>query len=373
MTPDSDDYFGLRSKLNNWFQGALSDASNVELFDIRSPHAGVSNETFFASVRWTVAGAPHEEVFVIRWPPTGFRVFPDEAYDMWRQSTLISKLGAAGIDVAPVRWFEPDVSVIGTPFYVMTRVKGWVPGDFPPYHIEGRLFEATQAEKQKTWWTAVDQIASIHCLDWEVAGLEFLGVPESGNIWIEQQVSYYERVFAKNAEPLPEILMETRGWLLENFPGAQRLALCWGDARLGNMVVNDFEVTTVLDWEMACIGDPESDLGWFSHMDWATSVGRSNNPFPRMEGLPTIKETIQYYERKTGLKVLNLRYYEIFAAWRMAILFTRIEQDERYLASSGNKKGLITWTHFERLKALLNAHCLERGSLCLLWHEISRD
>ena len=78
-----------------------------------------------------------------------------------------------------------------------------------------------------------------------------------------------------------------------------------------------------------------------------------------MEGLPTIKETIQYYERKTGLKVLNLHYYEIFAAWRMAILFTRIEQDERYLASSGNKKGLITWTHFERLKALLNAHWLE--------------
>jgi hypothetical protein len=37
----------------------------------------------------------------------------------------------------------------------------------------------------------------------------------------------------------------------------------------------------------------------------------------------------------------------------MVILFTRIEQDEKYLTRSGNAKGFITWTHFEKLQKLL--------------------
>lgn len=51
--------------------------------------------------------------------------------------------------------------------------------------------------------------------------------------------------------------------------------------------------------------------------------------------------------------IRHLHYYEVFATYRMAILFTRIEQDEKYLTRSGNAKGFITWTNFEKLQKLL--------------------
>lgn len=270
------------------------------------------------------------------------------------QYKLIQKMGAAGLSVPPVHWLETDASVTGAPLYIMERVAGWVPSDFPPYHIDGPLFGANDDDKASVWWSIIQALADIHTLDWHGAGLDFLGVPKDGIEFMQKQIAYYEEVFALNVEPLPEILQSTRDWLLKNALAPKHLSLCWGDARLGNVIIKDFKVAAVLDWEMACIGDPESDLGWFAHMDWATSVGRSDKPFPRMSGLPEMSETIKRYEEMTGRTVENLHYYEVFATWRMAILFTRIEQDEQYIAKSGNAKGHITWTHFEKLKSMLN-------------------
>lgn len=168
-----------------------------------------------------------------------------------------------------------------------------------------------------------------------------------------RQVTWYDQVFAQNGEPVPPILARTREWLLDHAPTPHHISLCWGDARLGNLLLQGNQVAAVLDWEMACLGDPESDLGWFAHIDWATSVGRSKGAFPRMSGLPDLPRTLARYEQVTGRKVENFHYHEVFATWRLAILFTRIEQDPNYLVRSGNAKGFITWTHFEKLQRLL--------------------
>ena len=41
-------------------------------------------------------------------------------------------------------------------------------------------------------------------------------------------------------------------------------SLCWGDARIGNMLFHDDRsVASVLDWEMATIGPAEMDLAWY--------------------------------------------------------------------------------------------------------------
>jgi hypothetical protein len=51
--------------------------------------------------------------------------------------------------------------------------------------------------------------------------------------------------------------------------------------------------------------------------------------------------------------VENLHYYEVLATWRLAILFTRMENSESYLERSKNKKGFITWPQFKKLQNLL--------------------
>lgn len=341
------------ARLSDWFAGQLPEACEINLSPLKRPGAGISNETYFFGLQWRQGNESFSKNLVIRWPPGGFTAFPRYAYDMKKQFQLLKSLENTTIPVPPVHWMEDEESVLGTPFYIMEKVDGWVPGDFPPYHVEGPLFDASQTDRINTWWDAVDTMAKIHTLDWKQAGLEFLVPPAGGKDFMERQIAYYDEVFALNGEPMPPILARTRDWLLNNIPTPKYTALCWGDARLGNMILRDHQVAAVLDWEMACLGDPESDLGWFAHIDWATSVGRSKSPFPRMADLPDITQTIAHYEQVTGRKVENLHYYEVFATWRLAILFTRIEQDQNYLTRSGNAKGFITWTHFEKLQAML--------------------
>ena len=112
-------------------------------------------------------------------------------------------------------------------------------------------------------------------------------------------------------------------------------------------------MVAALDWELACIGDPESDLAWFAHTDWASSIGKSSGAIPRLAGLPSIEETIAYYEQLSGKSVENFRYYDVFAAYRLAVVYTRVESDERYITRSGGKKGELTKTHFAKLDELI--------------------
>lgn len=353
MTNPSSDLDLVHQRLREWLERQLPHASGIVLSPLKRPNAGISNETHFFDLQWQEGGEVLTKEFVIRWPPTGFTAFPRHAYDMGKQFRLLKALACTEVPVPPVHWMENDAAVIGQPFYVMEKVEGWVPGDFPPYHVSGPLFEASNADRERIWWSAVDNMARIHTLDWQKAGIDFLGAPPSGKSFMEQQIAWYDEVFAQNGEPMPPILAVTRQWLLDNSFAPKHIGLCWGDARLGNMLMRGNSVEAVLDWEMACLGDPESDLGWFAHMDWATSVGRSKGAFPRMAGLPDMPTTMAHYERVSGRPVENLHYYEVFATWRMAILFTRIEQDANYLARSGNAKGFITWTHFEKLKTML--------------------
>jgi len=353
MAEQEDPLAATRVRIAKWLAEHLPDATELTVSPLQRPGAGISNETYMLDAQWRQGLEPVSRSLVIRWPPKGFTAFPRRAYDMGQQYQLLKALQGSQVPVPPVLGMEPDAAVLGAPFYVMEKVEGWVPSDFPPYHVAGPLFEAGEPERERIWWNAVDTLASIHTLDWQKAGLSFLGVPGAGTDFMQRQIAWYDEVFAQNGEALPPILAHTRQWLLENAPVPKHIALCWGDARLGNLLMRGHQVAAVLDWEMACLGDPESDLGWFAHIDWATSEGRSKGAFPRMTGLPDMTQTIARYEQVTGRKVENFHYHEVFATWRMAILFTRIEQDQNYLVRSGNAKGFITWTHFAKLQRLL--------------------
>lgn len=343
----------VQVRLQDWFMRKIPQANELALSPLQRPGAGASNETFFVELQWRQARKKFSENLVIRWPPQGFSAFPTHGYDMKQQYMLMERLGGTTVPVPRTRWLEEDESVIGVPFYIVDRVQGWVPGDFPPYQVAGPLYEATAEDKAKTWWNAVDTIANIHTLDWEKVGLDFLCGPGAGKDFMERQIAYFEETYQLNEEPMPPILEATKEWLLANSFVPKHISLCWGDARLGNMIIRDGKVAAVLDWELAYIGDPESDLGWFDHVDWMTSVGRSSSPVPRLAGLPGMKETIAHYEQVTNRKVENLFYYEVFAVWRMAVIRTRMEKDQSYMARSKHPKGTITKGHYEKLQKLL--------------------
>ena len=93
-----------------------------------------------------------------------------------------------------MKLYQSGSSVLGVPFYVMEKVTGWVPSDFPPYHVAGPLFEAPVAERQRLWWNAVETLARIHTLDWRSRSFEFFHVPPPGQAFAFERIASLEYV-----------------------------------------------------------------------------------------------------------------------------------------------------------------------------------
>jgi aminoglycoside phosphotransferase (APT) family kinase protein len=311
----------IQSALEAWFAGKLPQADEVRLSPLEMPGMGASNETFLCDVHWKKDGQPLVEKVVVRWAPMRLPLYP--VYDMSEQYRLLQKLERTAVPVPRVRWLEEDESVIGQPFFVMDQVEGWVPRDLPSYHSEGPLHDGTPEYRQSLWWNAVGTLAAIHTVDWREAGLAFLGVPMDGRDVILRHIAYYEEMIDMTGGETPAFISDCTTWLRNNAVVPGHVSLCWGDARLGNLLLEGVEVRAVLDWELVRLGDPETDLGWFLLMDWAVSEGHFVAPSRRLEGLPSPADTVAHYERATGRRVEHLFYHDVFATWRFAVIMHR--------------------------------------------------
>jgi aminoglycoside phosphotransferase (APT) family kinase protein len=99
------------------------------------------------------------------------------------------------------------------------------------------------------------------------------------------------------------------------------VSLLWGDPQPTNLLfLADGSVSGVIDWEMAVLGPPEADLAWWLFFDDLFSRGMG---VPRLAGLPDRAACIAWYEAALGRPVENLAYYDVLAAFRMAIVGMR--------------------------------------------------
>ena len=141
----------------------------------------------------------------------------------------------------------------------MEKVAGTCPS---PWGSAGRKFYAEAAARGTLPKSFTQTLATLHGLDWAAAGLSFLGVPESGNDFALREVQKWcELVELSQLEPHP-ILVDLIGWLKANAPETQRLSLVHGAYRTGNLLIDNDEVSAVLDWELQVIGDPMYDVAY---------------------------------------------------------------------------------------------------------------
>jgi aminoglycoside phosphotransferase (APT) family kinase protein len=308
------DLDAVHAGLAAWLR-ARRPGDEVRLSALTTPKAGISNETFLVEA---TASAGVERL-VVRVAPTDFLVFPE--YDLARQVGIMRALAGSGVPVPRVVALEEDARHLGSAFYVMDRIEGDVPSEVPPYHAFGFCLDLATEERAALWWRGVETLARIHALDWRRLGLAFLGEPRDGTDALDRQLAYWERYLDWVGGPPQPVLRAALAWLQSHRYVPRRLALCWGDARLPNMIFRDGAVVGVLDWEMAFVGDPEADVGWWIFMDWATSEGYG---FPRLEGFPGPAETIARYEERAGVRVEHARWQEVFAALRFGVIMARI-------------------------------------------------
>jgi len=162
--PEQRDLTQARVILAAWLANRLPDASEVQVGPITGPSStGFSNETLLFDASWVTNGTAVTESLVLRVKPTQHTVFLEADFE--QQYLVIRTLGErTRVPVPPVRWYEPDETVLGAPFFVMSKVEGRVPADSPAYTMEGWLLEGSTPEQRRTLVDLVARIGHDHQL-----------------------------------------------------------------------------------------------------------------------------------------------------------------------------------------------------------------
>jgi aminoglycoside phosphotransferase (APT) family kinase protein len=324
--PEQRDREQTRTALEAWLRSRRPDRPDLTVGPLGGPaSSGFSNETIiFDAISTGPDGKLEIDGLVVRVKPTGYTVFMESWFD--RQWFVMSTLAAhTDIPLPPMRWFEADPSVLGAPFYVMGKVPGQAASDQPPYMNEGWLFDATPEQQASAAWSGIEAMAKIHATPWRELGLgPIVEMPERGATGLDQQIAYYQESYdwakAESGRDYPTV-DAVWDWLLAHRPVSDRDALCWGDARMGNQLFDDWRVTAVLDWEMVCHGDPQMDLAWWLFLDDFHTAGAGGR---RLPGLPSHEALVARWEELTGFSADHLHWFKVFAGFRFAVVMIRL-------------------------------------------------
>jgi len=336
------------TRLEPYLRAQLSDLSG-EISIAQFP-AGYSNLTFLLRI------GPSE--LVLRRPPHGNRV--RTAHDMGREYRVLSRLSTVYPPAPQPLLFCEDESVLGAPFYLMECRSGVILRKALPPGLQ--LDRATMSGLSEAF---IDNLAALHALDYQAAGLGELGRPEG---YVERQVLGWTKryVNAKTDEiPAMEQLSE---WLVSGMPDDAGASLIHNDYKYDNLVLDPGDLTAiiaVLDWEMATIGDPLMDLGstlgyWVDATDPQSLKEIAFGP-TNLQGNMTRAQLVARYEQATGRRVGNVLFYYTYGLFKLAVIVQQIFS--RYV------KGLTKDARFAQLNqtvAALAAHAvntLERGTI----------
>ncbi|MFN8627331.1 MAG: phosphotransferase family protein [Candidatus Binatia bacterium] len=286
----------VRAALEAWLRDQLPRAQDIHVVELRRPDTGASSATHLFDVHWNDGGTARMVPTVLRAAPRGPSPFP--TYDLGFQFRIMHAVHAhTSVPVPKVLWLEEDPTIIGAPFFLMQRLDGDVPQDFPSYHAAGIYFDASPEMRRRMWWGCLDAMVKLHAADWKRCGPDWVAPPEPGTDAVDRQLIHWESYlthWVKREDPREShpTLEAAFAWLRANRYAPEYVALNWGDAKLGNVLFSrpEREVLALLDWEGACIGDPELDLASLYFSDLRAHAGHGIAP---LEGTPTAHELIE--------------------------------------------------------------------------------
>ena len=299
-------------KLKQFLQeNQLIGSIESELFVKQFTH-GYSNLTYLLSIE--------NKEYVLRKPPIGAI---KRGHDMSREFKVQSAVKKEFSKVPKMFAYTDDAAVLGSEFYIMEKVEGII------LNFKEAKKRDIPANDYKTIANAwLDTFTELHQLDYDAIGLTNLGKPEG---YVERQVTNWGKQYLKAATkdvPSAEKVMQ---WMQENQPKNYQHCLIHNDYKYDNVVFKDNswkEITAVLDWEMATLGDPLMDLG--------TSLGywtlasdhdfvKQGIPSPTIfEGNPMRSEIVASYAKKSGRDIHNMVFYYVFGLFKIAVIAQQI-------------------------------------------------
>ena len=143
----------------------------------------------------------------------------------------------------------------GGQLFVMEHLRGHPPNVWRPKDNEALRADWDGGRGIAT--DAVTALARIHGIGGELAPE---GLP---TVAFEEHVARWRRAYEDAALIRDPVVEEALDWLDHHAPSPVPVRLVHGDYRAGNFLVEDGRITGILDWELATMGDPRFDLGYF--------------------------------------------------------------------------------------------------------------
>jgi len=225
----------LRSVLDGAFDGRVA---------IRQFQGGQSNPTYHL--------ATNVGDLVLRKKPPG-KLLPS-AHAVEREYRVMQALAGTPVPVPRMLLLCEDAAVLGTPFFVMQHVPGRLMGARYPQAGSRDERIALQLDLARV-------LGELHRVDFRAVGLADFGRAEN---YLQRQVQRWARQWdLAQLDALPA-MDRLREWLPAHLPQDDEAAIVHGDYRLGNVLIDPAlpKVAAVLDWELATLGHPLSDLAY---------------------------------------------------------------------------------------------------------------
>ncbi len=306
--PTIGDLDRVRVGIQSWLRNLLDDAQGLVversvtlLLDAHSPARG-------------------DERFVLRMVPEHSEVFA--AHDLAMQVDVLRALAAEGVPVPHVVGFESDAGLLGSEFYVMEFVAGRIPPDNPPMAFGSWVTDDLDTDDRATMWrNGLEVLARIHAIDPSRHELVRLPRAATGEPLVAAELRRFDPLFEPELRASAGASV-TEAWefLCAHPPADGMRCLCWGDARVGNVIWRDNRPVAVLDWEMANLGDPRADLAWWVWIDKCTTEGLG---LTLADGIPNPNSVYAQWSEMRGLPADGMEWFELFAAVRYAIILER--------------------------------------------------
>ena len=337
-----------KGRLAEYLEGNLEGFGGS--FEIRQYPGGYSNLTFL--LQWETGNA------VLRKPPNGADI--KSAHDMHREYRVLTALIPAFPTVPKPILYCDDVTVMGTPFYLMEKMTGIILRNTVPKGLDlgaGTMLSISDA--------AIRCLSDLHKVDLVATGLHALGKPDG---YVKRQTEGWIGRYEKSAtDDIPGI-RELSDWMRANMPEDNRPAFIHNDFKFDNTVLDPTDLSriiAVLDWEMATVGDPLMDLGTTLAYWCEADDNPALKPF-NLTWLPgnlTREEVVGRYASMMGTDVPDMLFYYVFGCFKIGVIVQQIYA--RY------KKGFTNDQRFAGLIHVLRA-CMENAQSAIRLGRISQ-
>lgn len=305
-------------------EAALLDTARKAGMDATGVHAlmplsGGANKENWSFILSCADGATHR--LVLRREPADARFASKGMATVAGEAAVIRVAAAAGVPVPEVMFELPPDSPAGDG-YVMRRVVGETYG--------GRVLKLPELAdvREGLAHRCGEVLARLH----KAPGYENLDLARVTPV---DALDRLERLHHANGDDRP-VFEFALDWLKRNLPRDSEMVLVHGDFRNGNLMIGPDGLRAVLDWELAHIGAPVSDLAWLCVTSW-----RFQRPDLPVGGFGTREQLLDGYEAGGGKRIslADLHAWEVYQTMNWGVMCAGVGKE--FAAGTRSVEGAV--------------------------------